>query len=114
MKRSGSEAEENFSNKIRTGVQRDVRHSPQTKNAEAPLSTESVPDPSLKQEEDEPMDEAKEPFEDFEKIAHADVPGNGNSVQMFQNINREIAEKRHLNALKIYIMIQLPQCLVPI
>ena len=73
---------------------------------------ESVPDPSLKQEEDEPMDESKEPFEDFEKTAHADIPGKG--VQMFQNINREIAEKRHLNALKIYKIIQSPQCLVPI
>ena len=114
MKRRGTEAEENFSSKIRTGVQRDVRHSPQTENSEAPLSMESVPDPSLKQEEDEPMDEAKEPFEDFEKIAHADIPGKGNSVQMFQNINREIAEKRHLNALKIYKIIQSPQCLVPI
>ena len=114
MKRSGAEAEENFSNKIRTGIQRDVRHSPQTENAEAPLSMESVPDPSLKQEEDEPMDESKEPFEDFEKTAHADIPGKGNSVQMFQNINREIAEKRYLNALKIYKIIQSPQCLVPI
>ena len=78
MKRSGTEAEENFSNKIRTGVQRDVQHSLQTENAEAPLSIELVRDPSLKQEEDEPMDEAKEPFEDFEKIAHADIPGKGN------------------------------------
>ena len=82
MKRSGTEAEENFSSKIRTGVQRDVQHSPQTENAKVPLSMKSVPDPGLKQEEDEPMDESNEPFEDFEKIVHADVPGKGNSVQI--------------------------------
>ena len=90
MKRSGAEAEENFSNKIRTGVQRDVQQSPQAENVEAPHSTELVPDPGEKQEEDEPMDESNEPFEE---ITHADVPGKGNSVQMFQKINIEIAEK---------------------
>jgi len=102
VKRSGKEAEKNFSNKIRTGVQRDLQQTPQMEDAEAPLNMELVPDPGLKQEEDEPMDESNEPFEDFEKIVHADVPGKGNSVQMFQKINREITEKRHLNALKIY------------
>jgi len=103
VKRSGTKAEEtDFSNKIRTGVQRDVQQSPQTENAEAPLSIELVPDPGEKQEEDEPMDESNEPFEDFPEITHADVPGKGNSVQMFQEINIEIAEKRHLNALKLY------------
>ena len=80
MKRSGTEAEENFSIKIRTGVQRDLQHSPQTEDAEAPLSMELVPDPGEKREEDEPMDESKEPFDDFEKITHADIPGKGNSV----------------------------------
>ena len=80
MKRSGTEAEENFSIKIRTGVQRDLQHSPQTEDAEAPLSVELVPDPGEKQKEDEPMDESKEPFDDFEKITHADIPGKGNSV----------------------------------
>ena len=102
MKRSGTEAEENFSSNIRTGVQRVVQHSPHTENAKAPLSIKSVPDPGLKKEEDEPMDESNEPFEDFEQIAHADIPGKGNSVEMFQKINREIVEIRHLNALKIY------------
>ena len=80
MKRSGTDAEENFSNKIRTGVQRDLQHSPQTEDAEVPLSMELVPDPGEKQKEDEPMDESKEPFEDFEKITHADMPGKGNSL----------------------------------
>ena len=54
------------------------------------------------QEEDEHKDEPNVPFEDFEEITHADVPGKGNSMQMFQKRNREIASKRHLNALKIY------------
>ena len=80
MKRSGTEAEENFFIKIRTRVQRDLQHSPQTEDAEAPLSMELVPDPGEKKEEDEPMDESKEPFDDFEKITHADIPGKGNSV----------------------------------
>ena len=80
MRRSGTDTEENFSNKIRTGVQRDLQHSPQTEDAEAPISMELVPDPGEKQKEDEPMDESKEPFEDFEKITHADIPGKGNSV----------------------------------
>ena len=80
MKRSGTDAEENFSNKIRTGVQRDLQHSPQTEDAEAPLSMELVPDSGEKQKEYEPMDESKEPFDDFEKITHADIPGKGNSV----------------------------------
>ena len=80
MKRSGTEAEENFSIKIRTGVQRDLQHSPQTEDAEAPLSMELVPDPGEKREEYEPMDESKEPFDDFEKITHTDIPGKGNSV----------------------------------
>ena len=57
---------------------------------------------NLTQEEDEHRDESNVPFEDFEEIIHADVPGKGNSVQMCQKRNREIAEKRHLNALKIY------------
>ena len=87
MKRSGTEAEENFSNKIRTGVQRNLQHSPQTEEAEAPLSMKSVPDPSLKQEEDEHRDESNVPFEDFEEITHADVPAKGNSVQIFQKRN---------------------------
>ena len=80
MKGSGTEAEENFSIKIRTGVQRDLQHSPQTEDAEAPLSMELVPDPGEKREEDEPMDESKEPFDDFEKITDTDIPGKGNSV----------------------------------
>ena len=80
MKRSGTEAEENFFIKIRTRVQRDLQHSPQTEDAEAPLSMELVPDPGEKREEDEPMDESKEPFDDFEKITHTDIPGKGNSV----------------------------------
>ena len=80
MKRSGTEAEENFSIKIQTGVQRDLQHSSQTEDAEAPLSMELVPDPGEKKKEDEPMDESKEPFEDFEKINHADIPGKGNLV----------------------------------
>ena len=80
MKRSGTDTKENFSNKIRTGVQRDLQHSPQTEDAEAPLSMELVPDPGEKQKEDEPMDESKEPFEDFENITHDDIPGKGNSV----------------------------------
>ena len=54
------------------------------------------------QEENEHRDESNVPFEDFEEITHADVPGKGNSVKMFQKRNREIAAKRHLNALKIY------------
>lgn len=58
MKRSGTEAEENFSSKIRTGVQRDVQHSPQTENANAPLSMELLPDAGLKQKEDEHRDES--------------------------------------------------------
>ena len=80
MKRSGTDTEENLSNKIRTGVQRDLQHSPQTEDAEATLSMELVPGPGEKQKEDEPMDESNEPFEDFEKITHADIPGKGNSV----------------------------------
>ena len=76
-----------------------MQQSPQTENAEAPLNMELAPDPGEKQEEDEPMDDSNEPFEE---ITHADVPGKGNSVQMFQEINIEKAEKRHLNALKIY------------
>ena len=80
MKRSGTEAEENFFTKIRTRVQRDLQHSPQTEDAEAPISMELVPDPGEKREEDEPMDESKEPFDDFEKITHSDIPGKGNSV----------------------------------
>lgn len=81
MKRSGTDTEEDFSNKIRTGVQRDLQHSPQMEDAEAPrLSMELVPGPGEKQKEDEPMDESKEPFDDFEKITHADIPGKGNSV----------------------------------
>ena len=80
MKRSGTEAEEDFSIKIRTGVQRDLQHSPQTEDAEAPLSMELVPDPGEKQKEYEPMEESKEPFDDFEKISHVDIPGKGNSV----------------------------------
>ena len=80
MKRSGTDTEENFSNKIRTGVQRDLQHSPQTEDAEAPISMELVPSPGEKHKEDEPMDESKEPFEDFEKITHADMPGKGNSL----------------------------------
>ena len=54
------------------------------------------------QEEDEHREESNVPFEDFEEITHADVPGKGNSVQMFQKRSREITAKRHLNALKIY------------
>ena len=80
MRRSGTDTEENFSDKIRTGVQRDLQHSPQTEDAESPIRTEMVPDPGEKQKEDEPMDESKEPFEDLEKITHADIPGKGNSV----------------------------------
>ena len=80
MKRSGTEAEENFFIKIRTGVQRDLQHSPQTEDAEAPLSMALVPDPGEKQKEYEPMEESKEPFDDFEKISHVDIPGKGNSV----------------------------------
>ena len=80
MKRSGTDTEANFSNKIRTEVQRDLQHSPQTENAEAPLSLESVQDPGEKRKEDEPMDQSNEPFDDFEKITHGDIPGNGNSV----------------------------------
>ena len=80
MKRSRTDTEENLSNKIRTGVQRDLQHSPQTEDAEATVSMELVPGPGEKQKEDEPMDESKEPFEDFEKITHADIPGKGNSV----------------------------------
>ena len=34
------------------------------------------------QEEDEHKDEPNVPFEDFEEITHADVPGKGNSMQM--------------------------------
>ena len=61
------------------------------------------------QEEDEHREESNVPFEDFEEITHADVPGKGNSVQMFQKRNREIAAKRHLNALRnIYGNIYLP------
>ena len=77
MKRSGAEAEENFSNKIRTGVQRDLRHAPQMEDAEAPLSMELVQDPGEKQKEDEPMDESNEPFEE---ITYAEIPGKENSV----------------------------------
>lgn len=81
MKRSGTDADENFSNKNRTGVQRDLH--PQVEVAEAPLSMELVTDPGEKQKEDEPMDESNdvsnEPFDDFEKISHADIPGKGNS-----------------------------------
>ena len=80
MRRSGTDTEENFSNKIRTGVQRDLQHSPQTEDAEAPISMELVPDPGEKQKENEAMYESKEPFEDFEKVTHADIPGKGNSV----------------------------------
>ena len=80
MKRSGTEAEEDFSIKIRTGVQRDLQHSPQTEDAEAPLSMELVPSPGEKQKEDEPMDESKEPFDDFEEITHADIRGKGDSA----------------------------------
>ena len=80
MKRSGTDAEENFSNKIRTGVQRDLQHSPQTEDAESPISMELVPDPGEKKKEDEAMYESKEPVEDLEKITHADIPGKGNSV----------------------------------
>ena len=80
MKRGGTDTEEDFSNKIRTGVQRDLQHSPQMEDAEAPLSMELVPGPGEKQKEDEHMDESKEPFDDFEKITHADIPGKGNSV----------------------------------
>ena len=80
MKRSGTEAEENFFTKIRTRVQRDLQHSPQTEDAEAPISMELVPDPSEKREEDEPMDESKEPFDDFEEITHADIRGKGDSA----------------------------------
>ena len=105
MKRSGTETEENFSNKIPTGaltddsvLEQSLQHSPQTKDAEAPLSMELVPDPGEKQEEDEPMDESNEPFE---LISGADVPGKGNSVQMFQKINREIAKYRHPISTKI-------------
>ena len=76
-----------------------MQHSPQTANAGAPLNMELVPDPGGKQEEDEPMDESNEPLE---YVSDADVPGKGNSVQMFQKRNREIGKKRHLNALKIY------------
>ena len=111
MKRSGTEAEENFSSKIRTGVQRDVQHSPQTENANAPLSMELLPDAGLKQKEDEHRDESNVAFEGFEKITHADVPGKGNSLQMFQKRNREIVEIRHLNALKIYNIKYLPYLL---
>ena len=109
MKRSETEAEETFSNKIPAGVQRDkgvleqfLQDSPQTEDARAPLSVELVPDPGEKQEEYEPMDESNEPFEDFEKISYAYIPGEGNLVLMFQKINREIAEKRHSDAIKIY------------
>ena len=77
MKRSGTDTEENFSNKIRTGVQRDLQHSPQTEDAEAHIRTEMVPRPGEKQKEDKPMDESKEPFEE---ITHADIQGKGNSV----------------------------------
>ena len=108
MKRSGTEAEKNVSNKISAGAQRDqgvleqfLQDSPQTEDARAPLSMELVPDSGEKNEEDEPMDESNEPFEDFEKISYAYIPGKGNSVLMFQKINREIAGKRHPNALKI-------------
>ena len=80
MKRSGTDTEENFSNKIRTGVQRDLQQTPEMEDAEAPLSMELVPDPGEKQKEYEPMDESKEPFEDFENITHDDIPGKGNSV----------------------------------
>ena len=78
MKRSGTDTGENFSNKNRTGVQRDLH--PQVEGAEAPLSMELVQDPGEKQKEDGPMDESNEPFEDFEKITYADIPGKGNSV----------------------------------
>ena len=80
MKRNGTEAEENFFTKIRTRVQRDLQHSPQTEDAEAPLSMELVPSPGEKQKEDEPMDESKEPFDDFEEITHADIRGKGDSA----------------------------------
>ena len=80
VKCSGTEAEENFSLKIRTGVQRDLQHSPQMEDAEAPLSMELVPDAGEKQKEDEHMDESKEPFDYFVKITHADIPGKGNAV----------------------------------
>ena len=80
MKRSGTDTEANFSNKIRTGVQRDVQHYTKTENAEAPLSMKSVQDPGEKRKEDEPIDQSNEPFDDFEKITHADIPGKGNSV----------------------------------
>ena len=63
------------------------------------------------QEEDEHRDESNVPFEDFEEITHADVPGKGNSLQMFQKRNREIVEIRHLNALKIYNIKYLPYLL---
>ena len=79
MKRSGTDTEEDFSNKIRTGVQRDLQQTPEMEDAEAPLM-ELVPGPGEKQKEDEPMDESKEPFDDFEKITHDDIPGKGNSV----------------------------------
>ena len=46
------------------------------------------------QEENEHRDESNVPFEDFEEITHADAPGKGNSVKMFQKRNREI---KHLN-----------------
>ena len=80
MKRNGTEAEENFFTKIRTRVQRDLQHSPQTEDAEASLSMELVPDPGEKQKEYEPMDESKEPFDDFEEITHADIRGKGDSA----------------------------------
>ena len=80
MKRGGTDTAEDFSYKIRTGVQRDLQHSPQMEDAEAPLSMELVRGPGEKQKEDEHMDELKEPFDDFEKITHADIPGKGNSV----------------------------------
>lgn len=106
MKRSGTETEENFSHKIPTGAQRhhsrleqSLQHSPQTEDAEAPLSMELVPDPGEKQEEDEPMDESNEPFE---HISDADVSGKGNSVQLFQKINREIAKDRHTTKINKY------------
>ena len=80
MKRSGTDTEENFSNKILTGVQRDLQQTPEMEDAKAPLSMELVPDPGEKQKEDEPMDESKEPLEDFENITHDDIPGKRNSV----------------------------------
>lgn len=77
MKPSGTDTDENFSNKDRTGVQRDLH--PQVEGAKAPLSMELAPDPGEKQKEDEPMDESNdvsnEPFDDFEKITYADIPG---------------------------------------